>query len=157
MLIIINGKIQEKSDLFKTETVECGTQNNPRSYKTYFLGDIQIKNDHDGNFYLNVDDLAGVVPYQIPPQMITGFSIMSGLSGTRRLRGIYVLGKSKAVVDGVRDGIIKVNGASIEDVRSLYSKIRAGTILPAESWEAEQIKPTFKQRLSYALHQVFLR
>lgn len=79
-----------------------------------------------------------------------------------RARGVYKLKSATAVVDQGRwdkETVYEINikGDSIREVTALYDAIRAGNILPAENWEAEQVKPSFMQRLSFAFRQVFLR
>jgi hypothetical protein len=137
MRIIIDGKIR-KDERFRFTQKPGGSGTDRYYYDVFYLENIQISDSRDGNFYLDIDDLNSNVPEQIPEQLIVGYSIQRPLAGCHRHFGIYELGKAKATVDGSNSLGVEVTGTSLEDVRKLYTQIRAGTILPTEDWEAPQ-------------------
>lgn len=156
MHVKISGKIRDEKG-FKKELHTFRDRNGQGGYDEYFFNDVRLTDDHDGDFHVEIESLAGKIPGQIPQQAILGFSIHNSLEGNHRLRGIYKFDDAEAVVGGVEHFVVTVNGPSIEGVRRLYCRIRAGTILPVDNWEAEQVKPRFLQRLSFALRYILFR
>ena len=156
MRVIISGKIRDNTDLFRAEVHQAGYKHGQYIVEEYYVGHLKVTDDPNGNFHLEINDLALGAPEQIPADMIVGFSKYDSLHGCQRQRGVYVLGNATAIVNG---GMVQVTGTSLEDVRKLYLEIRAGNILPQprDNWDKEQIKPSFWQRLSFAIRYVFSR
>lgn len=155
MRVIINGKIRENKELFKSVEKWYSDHGARHAYEEFYIGNVKIDDDHDGNFHLDIDNVTDDVPEQIPQQMILGFSIVRGLEQTHRLCGIYTHGNARAIVEGVRNKSVTVRGTTAEEVRNLYCRIRAGKILPTENWESEQIKPSFWQGFRSAFSEIF--
>jgi hypothetical protein len=143
-----------------------GFSTNPReqmgqSWKEFSFHDQSIWM-RGGLFYEDMPDRASIISGEME-KYVKKVSLLDRFGMLPlRVRGVYKLKSATATVDQGRwdkETVYEINilGGSIGEVIALYDAIRAGKILPAKSWEAEQVKPTFLQRLSFALRQLFLR
>lgn len=93
------------------------------------------------NYHFQLEDDCAIIPESIMPY-VTRFSILESIPDKwHRTSGIYKFRSAMATIDRPPNRItdIKVVGTKIDDVRKLYRLIRAGKILPIESWETDQI------------------
>ena len=63
-----------------------------------------------------------------------------------REKGLYRLGLAEGTLDHTRISglwyyVFQASAPTVEEVRELYLRVRAGTIAPVESWETEQVPP----------------
>lgn len=61
-----------------------------------------------------------------------------------RISGIYKYKDAEAELDRSGEAVsygLRIRGKSMENILALYRKIRAGKIVPEESWEEEQVIP----------------
>ena len=144
------GKIYLKNgtDIEKREQMENG-----KNVSRYFFREIQFFED-DGRFYLLLHRLEDGVP-EIVKDAVGEISFYEWfLTEPERIRGRYELESAFATVDLVsvekKDKyIVRIVSKTMEDARKLYYAIRAGTILPVESWEEEQIEPISEMQVEF--------
>jgi len=99
--------------------------------------------DFSGNLFVEVPEMTGGDPLSGTIQEhIAHFSIREVFDPVaKRTTGEYQFKESLAILD-LRDGkyVLRVLADNVRDLEELYLLIRAGRILPTESWEEPQIK-----------------
>ncbi len=137
MRIYLSQKIREAKEF----------QAFPRSERGQMWEECRFAGDNlfcdNGFFYIDLGH-QGIVSRELI-EYIEEVSLQETFSHTpRRVVGIYKYNSAIAQLDLSRYERepryeVHIAGKTIEDVQSLYQKIRGGTILPVESWEAPQI------------------
>ncbi len=153
----MSGKIYLKNGVmgregFKVKKQEKGTE----KWIRYSLEGVRLLRD-DGRFFLPLRALEDKVP-EIVRDITDGISFRNQISvDPERARGRYALQSASATVDLVPDGklghdieyVVQITSETIEDAKKLYYAIRAGEILPTESWEEEQVEPVFEMQVKF--------
>jgi hypothetical protein len=144
------GKIylEDGVDIKKEEQIEKG-----KKVSRYFFRGIQFFED-DGRFYLLLHRLEDGVPETVK-DVVGKISFYEWfLVEPERTRGRYELESASATVDLVsvekKDKyVVRITSKTMEDARELYYAIRAGEILPTESWEEKQVEPISEMRVKF--------
>ena len=116
------------------------------STQEFYLGDLQVHRDGSGMFYSEVDDTVVSFSGDIE-EVASHFSLRDTfLNSPRRMRGKYFPKKDSNMGVAILDHydqrgercILTVVGERLTTVIYLHRDIRAGTLMPTESWENEQ-------------------
>ena len=130
-----------------------------RGYHLLELGELRIVihgiREGPGSYW-SADHLDDFFPEEFGPyiERVTFHGTVYH-EGARAL-GVYRFAGAEAIVEATSDaGIynLRISGSTLESVRLLHNVIRAGTILPIESWEKEQIR----RRATWAIILAVLR
>lgn len=119
----------------------------------YFFKGIQLFQD-DGRFYLLFHKLEDGISETVK-DVVSEISFYEWfLIEPERTRGKYELESASATVDLVsvekKDKyVVRIVSKTMEDAKELYHAIRAGKILPVESWEEEQVEPISEMQIKF--------
>ena len=135
MSINVNLKpeIEDREDFTATKRSDKG-----QIWYDYFLPGIKIYREK-GRFHMILHNLTESVP-EILENLVEEISCYEQFPSTpRRTVGVYQYESAKAVLDKYSDRLeVRITGKTIEDVRDIYYRIRAGKIVPTERWDEEQ-------------------
>lgn len=132
-------KLEEHKDFEKTERMDKGR----KWIEHHFLGDYIFK--EEGKYYIISHEIEKDLS-ELIEDMVDEISFYKQISlHPKRIMGVYTHESATATVDigfSSREEkyAVKIRGKKMKDVRELYHLIRAGKILPEESWEKEQVK-----------------
>lgn len=117
----------------------------------YHLSHIRLRRDYDtGRFYVELSPIDPVPSLESVMKVLGDFVGEISLreyfyfkTFPGRARGVYTYKDAVGVVDLPGEAYwVEIHGKTVENVVRLYQLIRAGKILPVESWEVEQIHPS---------------
>lgn len=101
---------------------------------------FKVKHDGDGFPYVEREGMTVRTPEKLQPH-IQQITFVSHFLGTpHRTLGEYRKGETRAYLDKkARDELtLTMIGQKLEEMFELYTAIRAGSVAPTVSWEAEQ-------------------
>ncbi len=150
----MNGKIFLKDEIMEDEDFEAKKQEKgTEKWTQYFLQGVRLFRD-DGRFYLLLHALENKVPKMVR-DVIDGISFYKRIpADPERTRGKYISESASATLDWTpgekgNSYAIQITSKTMEDARKLYYAIRAGEILPTESWEEKQVEPMSEMRVKF--------
>lgn len=108
---------------------------------------VSVEEDH-GLFHVGVD-ATGRLPEEVRKHVDFYTLHDSFATRPRRALGVYREGKSEFTLDSSNGGTfysLEGRGPDLDPLVALYKAIRAGSVLPTESWESDQVgagKPSY--------------
>ena len=139
----INVYLKDGWEKAEGVTVKPGKERDGTMYETHHIQGMYIFKDR-GRRYFSLSDFTDHVPDTIK-EFVEDFSFHGEIATyPKRTIGVYEHQDATAELDRRNEGtkheaqFLKIRSKSIETMHALYRMVRAGTLIPTESWEADQ-------------------
>jgi hypothetical protein len=127
---------------FASTKRRAGRRGEEQEWEEYSVAGLKLSRDDKGRWYIILHQPTELIPEAVK-DIVAEITFYEHFENSApRERGIYSYGTAEAEVDNSRYEKshygVHIKSRTMEDLLTLYRKIRAGAIRPDESWESVQ-------------------